>query len=72
MTVILWLINGRAGWHVIEIDGHSVMRYWMLEEADKVKGQPTVIVAHTVKGKAFSSVEHNAAFQMVFLPRNSI
>ena len=34
----------------------------MLEEADKVKGQPTVIVAHTVKGKAFSFAEHNAAF----------
>ena len=51
------------GWHVIEIDGHSVKEILdALEEADKVKGQPTVIVAHTVKGKAFSFAEHNAAF----------
>ncbi|MCK5454022.1 MAG: transketolase, partial [Calditrichia bacterium] len=40
------------GWHVIEIDGHSVPEIVQaLEDARKVKGKPTMIVAHTVKGK---------------------
>ncbi|MBM7583404.1 transketolase [Caldicoprobacter guelmensis] len=51
------------GWHVIEIDGHSIKEILeALKEANNIKGRPTVIIAHTVKGKGFSFAEHNAAF----------
>ena len=46
------------GWHVIECDGHSpaalVKAY---DEAETVKGKPTMILAHTVKGKGVSFME---------------
>lgn len=51
------------GWHVIEVDGHD---FAQLEEAyaqvRMVKGQPTVIIAHTTKGKGVSFMENNADF----------
>ena len=46
------------GWHVLEIDGHSVPEIVQaLEDARKVKGKPTMIVAHTVKGKGMPEIE---------------
>jgi transketolase len=46
------------GWNVIEIDGHDMPRVVeALEEAKKVTGIPTVIIAHTVKGKGVSYME---------------
>ncbi|MDR3565691.1 MAG: transketolase [Negativicutes bacterium] len=51
------------GWNVIEIDGHDVAAVVeALDAAEKVKGQPTVIIANTVKGKCISFAENNAAF----------
>lgn len=51
------------GWHVIEIDGHNVEQIIAaFEEADKVKGKPTVIIAHTIKGKGISFAENVASF----------
>ena len=51
------------GWHVIKIDGHD---YEAIEaafnEAKTVKGQPTVILAATVKGKGVSFMENNAGW----------
>jgi len=47
------------GWHVIEIDGHnyeSILASY--DEAEKIKGRPTVIVAKTVKGKGVSFMEN--------------
>jgi len=45
-------------WEVIEIDGHNtrdvVSAY---DRAAKIKGKPTVIVAHTIKGKGVSFME---------------
>ena len=39
-------------WNVIEIDGHNYEEIInALDTARTVKGQPTVIVANTVKGK---------------------
>ncbi|MFH8489318.1 transketolase [Streptomyces longisporoflavus] len=46
------------GWHVVEIDGHDlddVERAF--GEAASTKGQPTVILARTVKGKGVDSLE---------------
>jgi len=51
------------GWHVIEVDGHNLAQLLdALEQAKSVTGQPTVIIAHTVKGKGVSFMENNAAF----------
>lgn len=45
-------------WHVIECDGHDVdALYAAFEEAKTVKGQPTIVLAHTVKGKGVSFME---------------
>jgi transketolase len=51
------------GWKVIEVDGHSIPRLIeAFKEAQKVKGKPTVIIAHTVKGKGVSFMEDNPDF----------
>ncbi|MEV0178876.1 transketolase [Streptomyces sp. NPDC050625] len=46
------------GWHTVEIDGHdleAVDRAY--REAESTSGQPTVILARTLKGKGVASVE---------------
>ena len=46
------------GWHTIEINGHDVEAlHDAFEQAKTVKGQPTIILAHTVKGKGVSFME---------------
>jgi transketolase len=55
------------GWNVIEIDGHDMVQILgALDAAKAYKEGPTVIMAHTVKGKCFPFAEgkakyHNAA-----------
>ena len=45
-------------WHVIELDGHDPQAiHDAFDAAKKVKGRPTVLVAHTVKGKGVSFME---------------
>lgn len=47
------------GWNTIEVDGHDVEKLMnALDEAEKFKGKPTLILAHTVKGKGVSFVEN--------------
>lgn len=51
------------GWNVIEIDGHNMKEIvTALDEADTVKGKPTVIIAHTVKGKGVSFAENVVSY----------
>ncbi|NDJ75824.1 MAG: transketolase [Chloroflexi bacterium] len=46
------------GWNVMEIDGHNMTAVVeALEKAKTIKGIPTVIIAHTVKGKGVSYME---------------
>jgi transketolase len=48
------------GWPVIEIDGHAMAQIEKaLDQATATKGLPTVIVAHTVKGKGVSFMEND-------------
>jgi transketolase len=48
------------GWHTIELNGHDIPALQAaFSEADSTKGQPTVLVAHTVKGKGVSFMEDN-------------
>ncbi len=47
------------GWNALEVDGHDIEKLMAaLDEAEKLKGRPTVIVAHTIKGKGVSFVEN--------------
>ena len=47
------------GWHVIDLPGHDIPALLgAYHEAREVKGQPTVIVARTVKGKGISFMEN--------------
>lgn len=51
------------GWHVIEVAGHDLNQLIpAFEQAKQIKNQPTVIIAHTVKGKGVSFMENNPAF----------
>lgn len=46
------------GWNVIDINGHNMEAILgALDEAEMVKGKPTMIVARTVKGKGVSLFE---------------
>jgi len=46
------------GWHVIETDGHDIEKLMAaFDKAKTVKGEPTIIVAHTIKGKGVSFLE---------------
>jgi len=47
-------------WHVIEIDGHNTEEILSaLAEARSVGGRPTVVIAHTVKGRGVSFMENH-------------
>lgn len=51
------------GWKVFDIDGHDIAQILdALNAAKEVKGQPSLILAHTVKGKGFAFAEGKAQF----------
>jgi transketolase len=53
-------------WHVLEVDGHDLQAIdQALEDAEKAEGQPTMIVARTVKGRGVPFFEHKASYHGV-------
>ena len=51
------------GWFVQEIDGHDFQAIAdALKAAKEHKGQPSVIIAHTIKGKGVSFMENQASW----------
>lgn len=51
------------GWHVLSIDGHDIPSIRQaFRQSREHKGQPTAIIAHTVKGKGVSFMENSAAW----------
>ena len=49
------------GWHTVEINGHNIREiYDALMLAREIHHQPTVIIAHTTKGKGVSFMENDA------------
>ncbi|MBN1066296.1 transketolase [Clostridium botulinum] len=51
------------GWNVIECDGHNFDEIdEAFNKAGQVEGKPTVIIAHTIKGKGISFMEDNVAW----------
>jgi transketolase len=54
------------GWHVVEVDGHDITQLIdAFNQAKTVKGQPSIIIAHTIKGKGVSFMENNINFHGV-------
>lgn len=50
-----------SGWNVMEVNGHSVREVAAaLEGAAQVHEKPTVIIAHTIKGKGVSFMENKS------------
>lgn len=51
------------GWHAIQINGNKIADILAaFNEAKKISDRPTVIIAHTIKGKGISFIESNNAF----------
>jgi transketolase len=51
------------GWHVIEINGHDFKEILSaFDSAKQIKGKPTIIIAHTIKGKGVSFMEGAVGF----------
>ena len=49
------------GWNVIEVNGHDIKELIdAFNEAEKFKGKPTIVIAHTIKGKGVSFIENKA------------
>ncbi len=47
------------GWNTIEINGHRIIEIIQaLEDAVEFKGKPTMVIAHTIKGKGVSFMEN--------------
>lgn len=63
------------GWHVIEINGHDFKQIMnAYDEAERTKGKPSFIIAHTIKGKGVKFMEglvkwHGVAPKKVELER---
>ena len=48
------------GWHVIEINGHNTRQVVeALDMAEEIHSKPTIIIAHTTKGKGVSYMEND-------------
>ncbi|MBI5188306.1 MAG: transketolase [Nitrospirae bacterium] len=61
------------GWHVIEIDGHNMKEILhALDEAEKIKNKPTIIIAHTIKGKGVSFFEGKVEYHGVAPTRKEL
>jgi len=59
------------GWNVLEVDGHNHDQ--LLEGFDrcsKMKNKPSVIIAHTIKGKGVSFMENNPLWHGSRAPNN--
>lgn len=51
------------GWKSFEIDGHDMKEIVKtLDVVDEIKGMPSVIIAHTIKGKGISFAENVTGF----------
>ncbi len=53
-------------WNVIELDGHDIPAIQKaFADAAATKGKPTVLIAHTIKGKGVSFMENNPKYHGV-------
>jgi transketolase len=53
-------------WKVLEIDGHNFKEIMeAYDEAETIKGAPTIILANTIKGKGISFLENQNKYHGV-------
>ena len=58
------------GWYAFEIDGHDFREIGnALDKAKKIKGRPSIILAHTIKGKGISFMENNPKWHGSLAPQ---
>ena len=58
------------GWHVIVVDGHDISALLKaFDEAEEVKGKPTIILARTLKGKGIVGIEDKEGWHGKPLPK---
>jgi transketolase len=58
------------GWSIHTIDGHDMRQILQaFDAAEETRGQPTVIIADTIKGKGISFAEDSAAFHNASLTK---
>ena len=58
------------GWHALEIDGHDFREIEdAFDKAKKVKNKPSIVLAHTVKGKGVSFMENNPKWHGSLAPQ---
>ncbi|WP_200796574.1 transketolase [Sporanaerobacter acetigenes] len=50
------------GWSAIDCDGHNVEELLKAFDSTKHQDRPTVIIAHTIKGKGISFMENNVEY----------
>jgi transketolase len=51
------------GWNVVQADGHDIQALLdCFEQVERVRDKPSVIIAHTIKGKGVSFVEADFTF----------
>jgi len=61
------------GWQVIETNGHSVAQLRdVFDRARQVEGKPTVIIAHTIKGRAIPHFEDWVMSHSVSMSREQV
>jgi transketolase len=59
------------GWNVMEMNGHDMADIVSkISMAMNYRGAPTVIIAHTVKGKGVSFMENTNQWHAAFLPKD--
>jgi len=50
-------------WHTIEIDGHNIKQILdTLDETKHLHGKPSIIIAHTIKGKGVSFMQNKSTW----------
>jgi transketolase len=58
------------GWYVMEIDGHNFREIGnALDRAKKIRGKPSILLAHTIKGKGISFMENNPKWHGSLAPQ---
>ena len=54
------------GWHTTDVDGHNPLEILVaLNACEAVNGRPSIIIAHTTKGKGVSIFENQVKFHGV-------
>ncbi len=58
------------GWYAMEINGHNFREIAnAFDRGRKIKGQPSIILAHTIKGKGISFMENNPKWHGSLAPQ---